>query len=113
MLTLSLAANAFTAGPTMMPSSSVVRVGAPEMAVATKPVVIGVAADSGCGKSTFMRRLTSIFGGESKLLDIGRETNMLMSDMTTDGGSDALQTAVLDAAVDPAAGVLDLLVPPR
>merc|ERR1711871_443115 len=48
-----------------------------------KPVVIGIAADSGCGKSTFMRRLTSIFGGESKLLDIGRETNTLVSDMTT------------------------------
>merc|ERR1719487_2468874 len=47
------------------------------------PVVVGVAADSGCGKSTFMRRLTSIFGGESKLLDIGRETNTLVSDMTT------------------------------
>merc|ERR1719324_1412360 len=46
-------------------------------------VVIGIAADSGCGKSTFMRRLTSIFGGESKLLDIGRETNTLVSDMTT------------------------------
>merc|ERR1719327_2572073 len=55
------------------------------MAVASdvKPVVIGVAADSGCGKSTFMRRLTSIFGGESKLNDIGRETNTLVSDMTT------------------------------
>merc|ERR1719324_156360 len=46
-------------------------------------VVIGVAADSGCGKSTFMRRMTSIFGGESKLNDIGRETNTLISDMTT------------------------------
>merc|ERR1719409_1789972 len=46
-------------------------------------VIVGVAADSGCGKSTFMRRLTSIFGGESKLLDIGRETNTLVSDMTT------------------------------
>jgi len=45
--------------------------------------VIGIAADSGCGKSTFMRRLTSIFGGESKLNDIGRETNTLVSDMTT------------------------------
>merc|ERR1711957_411392 len=45
--------------------------------------IIGVAADSGCGKSTFMRRLTSIFGGESKMLDIGRETNTLISDMTT------------------------------
>jgi len=28
------------------------------------PIVIGVAADSGCGKSTFMRRLTNIFGGD-------------------------------------------------
>ena len=27
--------------------------------------LIGVAADSGCGKSTFMRRLTNIFGGET------------------------------------------------
>jgi len=50
---------------------------------AEAPVIIGVAADSGCGKSTFMRRLTTIFGGESKLLDIGRETNTLVSDMTT------------------------------
>merc|ERR1719486_823989 len=47
------------------------------------PVVVGLAADSGCGKSTFMRRMTGIFGGESKLLDIGRETNTLVSDMTT------------------------------
>merc|ERR1719453_1337656 len=46
-------------------------------------VVIGVAADSGCGKSTFMRRLTSIFGGESKALPIGRETNTLASETTT------------------------------
>merc|ERR1719164_146749 len=50
---------------------------------AGKTVIVGVAADSGCGKSTFMRRLTSIFGGESKLLDIGRETNTLVSDVTT------------------------------
>ena len=46
-------------------------------------IIIGVAADSGCGKSTFMRRLTSIFGGESKALPIGRETNTLVSDLTT------------------------------
>merc|ERR1719284_1282534 len=52
-------------------------------AAEVKPVVIGIAADSGCGKSTFMRRMTGIFGGESKLLDIGRETNTLVSDMTT------------------------------
>merc|ERR1719252_382261 len=55
----------------------------PAVQMAENPVVIGVAADSGCGKSTFMRRLTAIFGGESKLLDIGRETNTLVSDMTT------------------------------
>jgi len=53
------------------------------------PIVIGVSADSGCGKSTFMRRLTSIFGG-----DVvgplggghdggGWETNTLVSDLTT------------------------------
>merc|ERR1711966_269835 len=47
------------------------------------PVVIGLAADSGCGKSTFMRRVTALFGGECKLNDIGRETNTLISDMTT------------------------------
>eukprot|EP00178_Gracilaria_changii_P020284 TRINITY_DN588_c0_g1_i1.p1 TRINITY_DN588_c0_g1~~TRINITY_DN588_c0_g1_i1.p1 ORF type:complete len:431 (-),score=106.67 TRINITY_DN588_c0_g1_i1:198-1490(-) len=28
----------------------------------SRPVIIGVAADSGCGKSTFLRRVTSIFG---------------------------------------------------
>merc|ERR1711988_237325 len=58
------------------------RVNAVDMAEIS-PVVVGIAADSGCGKSTFMRRLTSIFGGESKLLDIGRETNTLVSDVTT------------------------------
>merc|ERR1711988_1686822 len=58
------------------------RVNAVDMAEIS-PVVVGIAADSGCGKSTFMPRLTSIFGGESKLLDIGRETNTLVSDVTT------------------------------
>merc|ERR1711966_275875 len=48
-----------------------------------KPVIIGLAADSGCGKSTFMRRVTACFGGEVKQNDIGRETNTLISDMTT------------------------------
>lgn len=54
------------------------------------PVVIGVAADSGCGKSTFMRRLTSIFGGDvvgplGGGFDSpdGWETNTLVSDLTT------------------------------
>merc|ERR1719426_351022 len=54
-----------------------------------KVIVIGVAADSGCGKSTFMRRLTKVFGGA----DVGPlgggfdnggwETNTLVSDLTT------------------------------
>ena len=54
------------------------------------PIVIGVAADSGCGKSTFMRRLTSIFGGQTVGplgggfgTDGGWETNTLVSDLTT------------------------------
>merc|ERR1719174_2266902 len=80
-----LAGNAVAfAPPTMLSQSrlSQSRVSAVEMKQST-PVIIGVAADSGCGKSTFMRRLTSIFGGESNLLDIGRETNTLVSEMTT------------------------------
>ena len=53
------------------------------------PIIIGVAADSGCGKSTFMRRLTSIFGGDvvgplGGGHDAGGwETNTLVSDLTT------------------------------
>jgi phosphoribulokinase len=54
------------------------------------PIVIGVAADSGCGKSTFMRRLTNIFGGDivgplggGFGTDGGWETNTLVSDLTT------------------------------
>eukprot|EP00560_Eucampia_antarctica_P007907 CAMPEP_0197826010 /NCGR_PEP_ID=MMETSP1437-20131217/3017_1 /TAXON_ID=49252 ORGANISM="Eucampia antarctica, Strain CCMP1452" /NCGR_SAMPLE_ID=MMETSP1437 /ASSEMBLY_ACC=CAM_ASM_001096 /LENGTH=382 /DNA_ID=CAMNT_0043426253 /DNA_START=63 /DNA_END=1211 /DNA_ORIENTATION=- len=53
------------------------------------PIIIGVAADSGCGKSTFMRRLTNIFGGEKVgplgggFEDGGWETNTLVSDLTT------------------------------
>merc|ERR1711871_651728 len=75
-----LAAASFFPGSSLA-SSKILK--APIMSMEVKPVVIGIAADSGCGKSTFMRRLTSIFGGESKLLDIGRETNTLVSDMTT------------------------------
>jgi len=73
-----------------------VRLAADEPAVSStklgkdeKVVVIGVAADSGCGKSTFMRRLTKVFGGA----DVGPlgggfdnggwETNTLVSDLTT------------------------------
>jgi len=54
------------------------------------PIIIGVAADSGCGKSTFMRRLTSIFGGDvvgplggGHGTEGGWETNTLVSDLTT------------------------------
>lgn len=55
-----------------------------------KVVVIGVAADSGCGKSTFMRRLTKVFGGQNPGplgggfgVPGGWETNTLVSDRTT------------------------------
>jgi phosphoribulokinase len=44
------------------------------LAPGQKPIIIGLAADSGCGKSTFMRRVTACFGGECKLNPIGRET---------------------------------------
>lgn len=62
-----------------------------EMALAPGqvPIIIGVAADSGCGKSTFMRRLTNIFGGDvvgplGGGHDAGSwETNSLVSDLTT------------------------------
>jgi len=53
-------------------------------------VLIGVAADSGCGKSTFMRRLTNVFGGTNVGplgggfgAEGGWETNTLVSDTTT------------------------------
>ncbi|GAA0142063.1 hypothetical protein Leryth_000540 [Lithospermum erythrorhizon] len=51
---------------------------------ADKTVVIGLAADSGCGKSTFMRRLTSVFGGAAEPPKGGNpDSNTLISDMTT------------------------------
>lgn len=47
-------------------------------------VVIGLAADSGCGKSTFMRRLTSVFGGAASPPKGGNpDSNTLISDTTT------------------------------
>ena len=52
MLSLVGATTAFTAGPAIVPAAAQ-RAVSPEMAV-----VIGVAADSGCGKSTFLRLLT-------------------------------------------------------
>ncbi|KAL9266019.1 Phosphoribulokinase, chloroplastic-like protein [Drosera capensis] len=50
----------------------------------SQTVVIGLAADSGCGKSTFMRRLTSVFGGAAKPPHGGNpDSNTLISDTTT------------------------------
>ncbi|RVW21814.1 Phosphoribulokinase, chloroplastic [Vitis vinifera] len=49
-----------------------------------RTVVIGLAADSGCGKSTFMRRLTSVFGGAAEPPRGGNpDSNTLISDTTT------------------------------
>lgn len=49
-----------------------------------RTVVIGLAADSGCGKSTFMRRLTSVFGGAAEPPKGGNpDSNTLISDTTT------------------------------
>ena len=48
------------------------------------PIIIGLAADSGCGKSTFMRRLTSVFGGAASPPKGGNpDSNTLISDTTT------------------------------
>jgi len=58
-------------------------------AASSDVILIGVAADSGCGKSTFMRRLTGIFGGTNVgplgggFGNGGWETNTLVSDTTT------------------------------
>ena len=50
----------------------------------SKVVVIGLAADSGCGKSTFMRRMTGVFGGDAKPPKGGNpDSNTLISDMAT------------------------------
>ncbi|KAL5995495.1 hypothetical protein ACLOJK_025557 [Asimina triloba] len=49
-----------------------------------RTLVIGLAADSGCGKSTFMRRLTSVFGGVAEPPKGGNpDSNTLISDTTT------------------------------
>ena len=45
----------FAPGASVLPGSRVVSRNA-ALSMEVKPVVIGVAADSGCGKSTFMRR---------------------------------------------------------
>ncbi|KAJ0054344.1 hypothetical protein Pint_03543 [Pistacia integerrima] len=50
----------------------------------SQTIVIGLAADSGCGKSTFMRRLTSVFGGAAEPPKGGNpDSNTLISDTTT------------------------------
>jgi phosphoribulokinase len=47
-------------------------------------VLIGLAADSGCGKSTFMRRITSLFGGSPSPPEGGNpDSNTLLSEITT------------------------------
>lgn len=88
-------ATAFTPSafvPANLRSSTYVKKGSPLNMALTEgqtPIVIGVAADSGCGKSTFMRRLTSIFGGDvvgplgGGFGNGGWETNTLVSDLTT------------------------------
>ncbi|OEL23140.1 Phosphoribulokinase, chloroplastic [Dichanthelium oligosanthes] len=49
-----------------------------------KTVVIGLAADSGCGKSTFMRRLTSVLGGGAEPPRGGNpDSNTLVGDAAT------------------------------
>ena len=97
--TLSIAATAFGSAAAFAPSAFMPKtMGGPSSSsslnMALKdgqtPIVIGVAADSGCGKSTFMRRLTSIFGGDvvgplggGFGAEGGWETNTLVSDLTT------------------------------
>lgn len=61
-----------------------------KLGVDEKVCIIGVAADSGCGKSTFMRRLTKVFGGANVGplgggfgAPGGWETNTLLSDKVT------------------------------
>lgn len=54
------------------------------MASLDRPIIIGLAADSGCGKSTFMRRLTSVFGGAASPPQGGNpDSNTLISNTTT------------------------------
>ena len=84
------AAIAFTplTGPRRLRSRARTAISA-KLGVDESVLVVGVAADSGCGKSTFMRRLTGMFGG-SKVGPLGGgfdnggwETNTLCSDTTT------------------------------
>jgi len=83
------APNAFMTGGKMSTAKAVKSSLSMALKDGEKPIVIGVAADSGCGKSTFMRRLTNIFGGDrvgplgGGFDNGGWETNSLVSDLTT------------------------------
>jgi len=91
ILALALAAQALVPTRTALKSTNVRANARSEMTMAADGgvVLIGVAADSGCGKSTFMRRLTGIFGGTNVgplgggFDNGGWETNTLVSDTTT------------------------------
>jgi len=95
MVNFSIVAAALTAATTtaFMPSSlRAAKSSSLQMALkdGETPIVIGLAADSGCGKSTFMRRVTSTFGGDQCGplgggfgAPGGWETNTLVSDMAT------------------------------
>eukprot|EP00882_Tetradesmus_deserticola_P000278 GHRQ01000306.1.p1 GENE.GHRQ01000306.1~~GHRQ01000306.1.p1 ORF type:complete len:387 (+),score=201.35 GHRQ01000306.1:35-1162(+) len=79
-----LNANRVRATPAGLQARSRARVCRVQAAKDGKTVVIGLAADSGCGKSTFMRRMTGIFGGSPKPPAGGNpDSNTLISDMTT------------------------------
>jgi phosphoribulokinase len=87
---LAASASGFAFVSTKVSTSS--RISSTDLSMSLKegqtPLIIGVAADSGCGKSTFMRRLTNTFGGE-RVGPLGGgfpeswETNSLVSDLTT------------------------------
>jgi len=86
-MALTSSAGAFAAGSRVQPTRAARRGGSRVSYVvraADTAVVIGLAADSGCGKSTFMRRMTSVFGGSPKPPAGGNpDSNTLLSDMTT------------------------------
>jgi phosphoribulokinase len=87
-----VSASAFTSSPTPTTLRGTSSFSSLRMALkdGETPIVIGLAADSGCGKSTFMRRVTSTFGGDQCGplgggfgTEGGWETNTLVSDMAT------------------------------
>jgi phosphoribulokinase len=49
-----------------------------------RPVVIGLGADSGCGKTTFMKRMMSVFQGSAEpCKTMNPDSNTLIADSTT------------------------------